>query len=118
MNKELSKSRRTQPFLLIHNSPFIIHHPWPFVLYRVAGHSMEPTYWVGDLLLGWRWFKPKVGQVVVAQTPERIIVKRVKRIDGNSVWLEGDNPNYSTDSRDFGPLARKAIQAVIIAKLS
>ena len=104
--------------LPILHPPYSIIHLWPLALYRVVGHSMEPTYRAGDLLLGWKWFKPKVEQAVVAQTPERIIVKRIKRIDGNSVWLEGDNPNYSTDSRDFGLLHLSCLRAVIIAKLS
>jgi signal peptidase I len=91
---------------------------WPLSLYRVEGGSMMPTYKTGDVLIGFKWSKRlKPGLVVVAQTPERIVIKRIKRIGQDSVWLEGDNPDFSSDSRNFGPLAKKVIQAVIIAKL-
>ena len=90
---------------------------FPLGLYRVSGQSMTPTYQPGDLLLGWRWFKPHLDQVVVVQTRERTIIKRIKRLDAKTVWLEGDNAAASTDSRSFGSVALQQIQAVIITKL-
>lgn len=90
---------------------------WPLGLYRVNGVSMQPTYQPGDLLLGWRWFRPRVGQVVVAVSPERSIIKRIKDHHDTDFWLEGDNVAYSTDSRSFGPVLRRQIQALIIAKI-
>lgn len=86
---------------------------------------MLPTYRPGDVLVGWRlpagrqgWFRPRAGQVVVARTPERLIIKRITRRHDTDFWLEGDNPAHSTDSRHFGPVARGQIEAVIIARLS
>ena len=89
---------------------------WPLGLYRVAGHSMQPTYQPGDTLLGWRWFRPKVGQVVVAQH-ERPLIKRITRLAAGQVWLEGDNPADSADSRRFGALPPGRLEAVIIGKI-
>ncbi len=89
---------------------------WPLALYRVAGDSMRPTYVPGDTLLGWRWFRPQVGQVVVAHAGQPLI-KRVRQVLPDTVWLEGDNPAASTDSRHFGPVSRSGLEAVIITKI-
>lgn len=88
----------------------------PFGLYRVAGESMRPTYQSGEILIGWRWFRPRAGQVVVARHGGRPLIKRIARIEGGHVHLAGDNPGRSTDSRHFGPVARSQIEAKIIAK--
>jgi nickel-type superoxide dismutase maturation protease len=90
---------------------------WPLGLYRVAGDSMRPAYAPGDLLLGWRWFRPRAGQVVVIHR-ERPLVKRIKRVQAEAVWIEGDNAAASTDSRAFGPVPRAQLEAVIVARLS
>jgi phage repressor protein C with HTH and peptisase S24 domain len=91
---------------------------WPLQVYRVEGESMLPAYASGDTLLGWRWFaKLRAGQVVVAERDGRPIIKRIAKIEGRSVWLAGDNPGRSTDSRHFGPLNRSQINARIIATL-
>ena len=89
---------------------------WPLHLYRVAGESMLPTYKPNDTLLGWHWFRPRVGQVVVARRG-RPLIKRITKIEPGRVWLQGDNLVGSTDSRHFGPVARTQVEAVIIARL-
>jgi nickel-type superoxide dismutase maturation protease len=90
---------------------------WPLGLYRVAGESMLPTYRPGDTLLGWRWFRPHAGQVVVAVHDGRPLIKRVAQVDGPHIWLLGDNPDASTDSRHFGAISRPALRARVIARL-
>jgi nickel-type superoxide dismutase maturation protease len=90
---------------------------WPLHIYRVSGESMRPTYAPGDTLLGWRWFKPRPGHVVVAYHEGRSLIKRVVSLDVGGVWIEGDNPPQSTDSRHFGPLGPEQIQARIIVRL-
>ena len=81
-----------------------------FERFAVEGESMLPAYRPGDwLLVDTRAFAgrmPRVGEVVVARDPRhatRRLIKRVKSVDihGN-IWLEGDNPAASTDSRHFG----------------
>jgi nickel-type superoxide dismutase maturation protease len=79
----------------------------------VEGESMLPAYRAGDyLLVDVRVFlsrNPRVGEAVVAKDPRdpsRRLLKRVTRVEpGPLVWLEGDNPEGSTDSRHFGPVA-------------
>ena len=105
--------------------------PWPFGLYRVAGESMLPALAPGDLLLGWRWSRPRPrpGRVVVARGPAgRPLVKRVARLaavptpaavdaPADGFWLLGDNAAASTDSRHFGVISGRDIEAAIIFRL-
>lgn len=59
----------------------------------------------------------RVGDVVVARRPDRPeleIVKRIQAIDpAGAIFLVGDNPDASTDSRQFGPVARDHIVAQV-----
>jgi len=90
----------------------------PFGLYLVAGDSMLPTYRSGDLLLGGRWLRPRVGRTVVVLLRELPIIKRVVRREPGGYWIEGDNAAASTDSRSFGIVPASAVEAVIIARLA
>ncbi len=91
---------------------------WPLGLYRVVGDSMRPTYRPGDVLLGARWARPRVGQVVVALVGDRPLIKRVAAIDHALIQLAGDNMNESVDSRHFGAIDRSSIRAVIVGRLA
>jgi nickel-type superoxide dismutase maturation protease len=87
------------------------------LLFRVAvaGRSMEPTFRDGDWLLVRQLRRPpREGEVVVAtdpREPERLLVKRVRSVAGDRVTVQGDHadPSESTDSREFGPIARSAV---------
>jgi nickel-type superoxide dismutase maturation protease len=78
--------------------------------FRVAGHSMYPTFGPGDQLLvdprAYRKCGPKAGDLVVSRHPYRSDVRLVKRVvgipDRGRCLLAGDNPEESTDSRLFG----------------
>ncbi|MGI9016055.1 MAG: nickel-type superoxide dismutase maturation protease [Euzebya sp.] len=74
---------------------------------RVQGHSMTPTLFPGDhlVVLG---LPPAAGRLLVITDPRqpgRLMVKRCasREADGR-VWVVGDNPPRSTDSRHFGPV--------------
>ncbi len=76
---------------------------------EVQGDSMAPTLLPGDRLLVLRGGRPRPGALVVVadpRPPRRLMVKRVAAIDPSGVTVLGDNPDASTDSRSFGPLAR------------
>jgi signal peptidase I len=90
----------------------------PFRL-EVAGSSMRPALEPGDWVIAIAVVPGRVrrGDVVVVEHPERPgfeIVKRVVHVPGDvtpgglelveEVWVEGDEPEGSTDSRRFGPV--------------
>jgi mitochondrial inner membrane protease subunit 1 len=69
---------------------------------------MVPTLDPGDhvIVLRRRVRAGDVAAVRDPREPSRILVKRVETVDGDgSVTLAGDNPDASTDSRHFGPVA-------------
>jgi len=71
----------------------------------VTGDSMAPLFRNGDHLLVWKTARVRPGDVVAAldpRDPGRAVLKRAVDVQGRGVWLEGDNPEASTDSRHFG----------------
>lgn len=79
---------------------------------------MEPALRPGDWALGVR--RPtriEVGDVVVAEHPDRPgfhLVKRVTGVASSGFYLEGDHTEHSTDSRQFGPVRAQAIVARLL----
>jgi len=84
---------------------------------RIAGDSMAPTLLPGDWALTVPLRRPKIGDVVVVEHPDRPGYEMVKRLTagpGDRVgertlgpdewWIEGDSAAVSTDSRGFGPV--------------
>jgi len=87
----------------------------------VQGASMAPTLRHGDQLVLLRRRTARPGHVVVVRLPEPpggLGVKRLVRVvDGGALWVEGDNPFGSTDSRAHGPLPAEALVGVAIARI-
>ncbi len=73
---------------------------------EVQGPSMLPTYVPGERLVAVRRWRPvRVGDVVVVRGPRDetyLLLKRCVERVGRTLVLRGDNPEFSTDSRDFG----------------
>lgn len=83
---------------------------------RVEGVSMAPAYSHGTIVFAMRLFKqPKVGDVVIVRHHRVEVMKRVDQLDDDQMYLLGDNPQESTDSRHFGWLPTSALVAVVIA---
>ena len=77
---------------------------------RVHGSSMEPTLQPGDLNAVSRC-RPRQGLVVVVRgSPD--VIKRVARVDGERLFLLGDNLESSTDSRTRGTVAAEDVAGV------
>ncbi len=77
--------------------------------YRVAGASMEPSLHEGQsVLLNPRAYSTKApcpGDVLLLRHPTRahlITVKRLAYVQGDGVYVLGDNAESSTDSRHYG----------------
>jgi nickel-type superoxide dismutase maturation protease len=87
---------------------------FPFGVAVVAGASMQPHLYDGDCVLVRRRARPRAGDVVLVRRPDRpdlLIVKRVQEVhpDGR-LWLTGDNPSASDDSRLFGAVEPAAVE--------
>ena len=80
-----------------------------------VGYSMEPTIMNLDMLIVYRLGEPDLGDIVIATAPEGLglVAKRIADIQGDSIYLLGDNRNNSYDSRDFGPVSRDDIKGVV-----
>ncbi len=100
---------------------------WKPARVEISGPSMAPTLLPGDWALAVAPGRLRRGVVVVVEHPERPgfeMVKRVVRLpdeltpDGrilgeDEYWVEGDNPQESTDSRHFGPVDRDRVKATV-----
>ncbi|WP_018682305.1 S26 family signal peptidase [Actinokineospora enzanensis] len=84
---------------------------WPVRRVRVRGVSMAPTLTEGDDVVAVRR-RPVVGDVVLVTwdaRPGQLSVKRAVRVNGGGWHVEGDNPGWSTDSRELGPARVHAV---------
>ena len=92
--------------------------------YRVSGNSMLPQLKPGeDVLIDRQAYKDKIPQpqdLVVAFHPNKTELKIIKRIATVSrdrgVFLLGDNPLESTDSRDFGVISLDALYGKVTSR--
>jgi len=93
---------------------------WRLRRVLVRGPSMAPALRDGDQLLVLFTGRPAAaGEVVVVALPdETLAVKRLIRVDGaGRVWVEGDNPLGSTDSRSLGALAPESVRGRVLVRL-
>jgi nickel-type superoxide dismutase maturation protease len=75
---------------------------------------MEPTLHAGQHNIAWPylWRKPKTGDIVLLRDPRdnRLVIKRITEITpAGEFFVRGDNPNASTDSRQFGSITKELI---------
>jgi len=75
---------------------------------------MLPTLTHGQIVVGRQTRKLQAGDVVIVVHDGLEKIKRIERQQGDVVYLLGDNPGASTDSRQFGWLPANAIVAKVI----
>ena len=83
---------------------------------------MAPSLRHGDQVLvrlGGAGAAARPGAVVVVELPDGTLsVKRLARItDDGQIWIEGDNPFGSTDSRSLGPLSPDAVRGRVLLRI-
>jgi nickel-type superoxide dismutase maturation protease len=83
------------------------------VLYlrRIVGDSMLPTLRADQLVVLVRSRRPRAGDVVMVRHDGREKIKRVAKVADGQLFLLGDNPAASTDSRQFGWLPMTLVVA-------
>ena len=90
----------------------------PVSRFTISGHSMFPTLHPGQDVLSFNWAylgrKPKVGDIVVVEVNGKEMVKRVQKVGGRRIFVEGDNKQESTDSRYFGPVNMDQIVGKVV----
>jgi type IV secretory pathway protease TraF len=75
---------------------------------------MKPTLNEGQIVYGLKYKKPRLKTVVIASVGGREIIKRVAKIDGDKLYIVGDNALHSKDSRDFGWIANSSVLATVV----
>ena len=84
---------------------------------------MQPTLQPGDRVLVKRLGSNptlRVGSVLVTWHPQRTnlrLVKRLSSLESTRLWLLGDNPAESTDSRQLGPVATSLLIGEVVGRL-
>jgi nickel-type superoxide dismutase maturation protease len=87
----------------------------------VDGESMLPTLRSGEKVLLDPRARIAVGDIVAADHPFKSKTRLIKRLvsigpDGR-IFLGGDNPAESTDSRSFGTISREQIIGKVVARI-
>lgn len=90
-----------------------LFYAFPFI--EVCGDSMYPTFKDGDIVLGCRLYSLERKSIYVFHPPvgEKYVVKRLTQVSHttNKLFFEGDNPEYSYDSRMYGYVSRDDVVA-------
>jgi signal peptidase I len=84
----------------------------------IQGHSMEPLFKTKDLVLvsslPYLFKSPEVSDIVAFILKDKIMIKRIVKIEGSKIYVEGDNRK---DSLKVGKIVRKQILGKIIYKI-
>lgn len=89
----------------------------PLLLRRVSGDSMLPGLPNGKVVLIYTWRRNyRIGNVVMVSHNGMEKIKRIQNIKDGKVFVVGDNPNSSTDSRQFGWLPLSHVQGRVVGR--
>ena len=87
---------------------------------RVEGDSMHPTLVSGETVLVRPTSHVRPNDIVLCRHPYKVGVQLIKRVeisDTKGVFLLGDAPAESTDSRSFGVVPWSHLVGVVTSKM-
>ncbi len=88
----------------------------PVIVRRVAGASMQPALRPGKIVVGWQWFKVvRPRDIVIIRHNGMEKIKRIEKMAGNKIFVVGDSPEHSTDSRHFGWVETASVSARVVS---
>ncbi len=85
-----------------------------FIVRQVQGGSMLPSLRTGQLVVAKRTYRVKPGDVVIVRHAGLEKIKRIKERQEDRLYLLGDNPAASTDSRTFGWIPVECVIAKVV----
>lgn len=100
------------PFIILLSAIFVGLVLYVFPLVQVCGDSMSPNLNDGDIILTCRLFDLISGGVYVFKSPvdEKYVIKRLSSISATGkLFFEGDNSEYSYDSRMYGYISKDKV---------
>lgn len=88
---------------------------FPLQRFTVFGDSMLPTLKRGQDILVLCWFyKLEKGDLVAVKKDAKDMIKRIKAIKEEEIFVLGDNEKVSLDSREFGWVKKEEIIGKVI----
>ncbi len=90
----------------------------PLLKFKIEGHSMEPALLNGGIVfvssIPYLFSKPKVGDIVAFKIDNKVLIKRIMKINpspssGEKYFVKGDNKSDSLDSKSIGLINKKDI---------
>lgn len=64
-------------------------------------------------------FKLIIGKIyLILLDNNHFIIKRLCEINGNCIWVEGDNKKDSIDSRHYGYIYKKQVLGILLCKIT
>ena len=85
-----------------------------FFIRRIVGGSMLPNLTPGQIIIGRRSKHFELGDVVILSHEGLEKIKRIAHIEGEKLYVLGDNAEASTDSRQFGLIAPEQVLAKVV----
>lgn len=82
---------------------------------RVSGRSMEPVFKHDKTVVAVKaWRLLRAGDVVVVRHEGLEKIKRIEKLDGDRIFLLGDNQACSTDSRHYGWVSATIVTGKVV----
>lgn len=83
---------------------------------RVSGHSMQPAFMEGDIVIVSSLFPIRPFDVVAFKYRNKTLLKRVTDIRSGAFRVVGDNVADSLDSKSFGDVIKRDIIGKVVFK--